>query len=328
MRWIFCVALLSLGCRASLGECNDLELPIVFQTDAAGAVPMYAGQALMVQSCGAGDSICHSANATGPGRRAVPIGFDFDVRPLDRTVCGENTNTADCLEEQARLRTAVQIAFDYRVLSWNEVAQERMPPGGAEPVDPGAARYFSRIANNEGVPGEELAGLDTEEGKELFRNWVACGMPVVGQQGAPSSTTTPGDNCDPTGENEGAYGQCRVAGAPPMPPDPNWNSIYSYLRRDCASSICHGGDAEPIMGEDAMVAYDLIVGGPSSDDQACGDRTLIVPNDVNASLLYEKLAASEEFPPSCGDEMPRGAPAPPDSFLAPIREWINAGANP
>ena len=326
MRWIFCLAVLSMGCRASLGECNDLELPIVFQTEATGAVPMYAGQALMIQSCGSGDGICHSAAATGVDRRAVPIGFDFDVEPLDRTLCGNDTNTEECLAEQARLRTAVQVAFDYRVLSWNEVAEERMPPGGAQPVDPSAAKYFRRVANGTGVPGEELPGLDSEEGKDIFRNWVACGMPVVGHLGEPTSTTTAGENCDPDGE--GAYGQCRIAGTPPMPPEANWASIYSYLRRDCASSICHGADAEPLMGDDLMEAYDAIVGSASSDSQACGERTLIVPNDVDASLLYEKLAASEDSPPSCGDEMPRGAPAPPEAFLALIRAWINAGANP
>lgn len=173
-----------------------------------------------------------------------------------------------------------------------------------------------------------MPGLDSEEGKDIFRNWVACGMPVVGQLGEPTSTTTAGDNCDPEGDAVGAYGQCRVAGTPPMPPDATWGSIYSYLRRDCASSICHGADAEPLMGADLMEAYDAIVGAASSEFQACGERTLIVPNDVAASLLYEKLAASEDSPPSCGDEMPRGAPALPDTFLAPIREWINAGANP
>lgn len=321
--------MLFMGCRASLGECNDLGLSIVYKNDATlGAIPMYGGQALMVQSCGSQNGNCHSAAAEGVGRVAVPVGFDFDVNPLDSAVCGENINSTDCLAEQNRLRTAAQIAFEYRVLSWNEVAEGRMPPGGA--VAPATELYFRSVTPT--GYASPLPGLHTDEGKDIFRNWVACGMPVVGQVGVPGGSVSVGDNCDDEDEDARAYGQCRVGSEPPSPPASTWggdDGIHAFiLNSGCAIDQCHGGDVSPTLSGDPMMAYDAVFGASASDDQDCGGRTLVMANDVEGSLLYEKLAKSEDDPPACGDEMPAGSDALPEEFLMPIREWINAGANP
>ena len=75
---------------------------------------------------------------------------------------------------------------------------------------------------------------------------------------------------------------------------------------------------------DKDTAYMELLG--AAEGNACGgdDTRLIDPDDADASLLLQKLEMDE---PTCGGgSMPLGRALLPDDFVAPIREWIEAGA--
>src|SRR5690606_4708714 len=66
--WIWALAMVgALGCRTDLGECDEAAVRrVVFldtgsSADPRQGIPMYAGQALVVASCGA-DRFCHASS--------------------------------------------------------------------------------------------------------------------------------------------------------------------------------------------------------------------------------------------------------------------------
>lgn len=91
----------------------------------------------------------------------------------------------------------------------------------------------------------------------------------------------------------------------------------------CATSQCHGREQAPAGGLDlrAGTAYGALV-DKKSTAPACSSRTFVVPNDVAASYLVDKLKGT---PGICGSPMPKSGGLAP-SQLALVEGWICNGA--
>lgn len=330
VRFVLCLSLFVISaCRAPLGECDNAALSIVYTQDSTAnrVVPMYDGQALLVESCGAAGGNCHNASATGDLRQGVPLGFDLNLQPYIAGAC-DDPESALCLQEQHRLRSASRISYEYRRLSFSEVEQERMPPT-TPTSDVSSFAFRAYIREQQSLDqATALPSLATDEGKEIVRNWFACGAPVVGRVEIPTSaTTTVGARCD-NDEDTVIYGDC-VTGASVQPVTASWADIHSnfILRNNCASPSCHGGEVEPNL-MNASDAYSNLVGQTSAGNYACGTtETYVVPNNPDASLFFDKINSTTLNPPSCGDPMAQSRTVDySQETLDAIRAWIDAGA--
>ncbi|MBX3246728.1 MAG: hypothetical protein KF901_06040 [Myxococcales bacterium] len=152
---------LSLACAPELGVCDDAAAQRVVYDD--DGLPAYEGQALVHVSCGRA-RFCHSAAAEGADRFGAPAGLDFDVA----IVSGD--------DEPALARLAAgrdQITRRPRAIL-HEVERGTMPPWGRATEIPHADSPRYRRAD-----GARLDYVDSHEGLEALRNWLACGAPVV-----------------------------------------------------------------------------------------------------------------------------------------------------
>jgi hypothetical protein len=311
------------GCRANLGQADeDAAHEVVY--DSAGT-PAYAGQALVIQSCGSG-GFCHSPGIAPEERFGAPAGLDFDLRIAATTVELEEEASQRLLEQHASV-------VAHAPEMWEQVSGLHMPPGGEA-----GAMYRASVSvqferyDDEGVSLGPLPGLDTEEGREILRNWLAMGaeLPVVERT------------------------QPRLRGAAPVVGDvvpscevtcvePSFESIYAQiLVPSCGASRCH---------DNIDSAEDLdLVGAPPSDasradflaflttllDGFSGARAqgsvcrtegwqLLVPGDPESSLLYAKVSA-ESSADVCGSKMPLAGNPLSEQRLCALREWIACGA--
>lgn len=88
-----------------------------------------------------------------------------------------------------------------------------------------------------------------------------------------------------------------------------------------ACIICHTssqGAGGLDLGFTSEMAYLALVNVASTSGN-CGDSVYVVPGDLSACLLYDKLTNT---PPACGAPMPLGGTFAGDTAL--IREWILA----
>ena len=141
------------------GACDPVAARALVYDGGGGAA--YAGQALLNVSCSA--SYCHAAEATGDLRIGAPAGLDFVAFP---------GSTPAQLDELARVHgTVVQWRDDI----WGAITSGEMPPGarGREVIAETSPYRWQRL------DGPELAPLETPEGREIVRNWLACGAPYV-----------------------------------------------------------------------------------------------------------------------------------------------------
>ena len=170
------MTLTAAGCQANLGEC-DIEAarsPIYYDDD---GFPAYPGQAIVEVSCGQG-RYCHSSGIPSDERFGVPVGLELDV--------GIATDEAG-LE---RLRHARRVAFNMRHEMLGLVDGGEMPPGppASDIALAGAPRYRAYV----GTPEEtELPWIGDPEGREVLRNWLACGVQVI--EGTTGESTLVGD---------------------------------------------------------------------------------------------------------------------------------------
>ncbi len=296
---------LVLGCEPELGPC-DVEASLRVVYDESGS-PAYEGQAQMIASCGGG-SFCHSRAAESTERYGAPQGLDYDLRIAE----DELQETVDAL------RLSQALTFEDRHRIWYQVEAGLMPvPGaaGAEVLE--ASPVYSRFDSVTGEP-TPLPGLDTEEGQDLLRNWLACRAPLV-------ERTAPVDDI----ESVGAV----VASRDVTPIEPNWDDIYDRLivGGRCATGPCHD-DSMPagnLAYPDRMGALTAMVGVAAGGADCAGQGDLIVAGDPDASVLIHKLEGRDASgAPVCGARMPdSGARIDPRS-IANIRQWIADGAMP
>jgi len=357
-----------LGCKRDLGECNlDGQTPDGYPIDGPAAfdiayrltdgMPMYEGQALVQSTCGNGQ-FCHAPAAVGADRFGVPAGLDFDVA----LACTGEVRDSSCAQpiescEGGQVDTAYcnrlqqQQENDDQIRHWSGGAIRQLRIGA---MPPGAAGRSVR----EGTPwirasdGTQLPAIDSSEGREIVRNWLACQAPVVARtELAPSESLqlTPCASVD----NE----ICIYNGPVGSLPEPKWSDIYwSLMFPQCV--VCHGpanGNVDqnpdnPLDGQipggasaPALAAMDLtgsntmdttdwpseswsaVVDALAADPGTCaGQGTIVIPNDSGGSLMVQKLRAME----TCGTEMPPagGAQTVSDPLIQVLEDWIDMGA--
>lgn len=149
------VVILPAGCAPEVGECDPEAATQLFYTADEAALPAYGGQALLHASCGAG-SFCHSETAEGAGRYGAPAGTDYDL------------GLAETAEQTELLRRGLARLRRDQAEIWRQVHEDWMPPG--------------EVGAEVGALGPAYQGLPviySPEGKEMVRNWLACGAPVV-----------------------------------------------------------------------------------------------------------------------------------------------------
>ncbi|MBX3246426.1 MAG: hypothetical protein KF901_04515 [Myxococcales bacterium] len=347
------------GCRPDLGECNENAARQVVFLGGSGiddGLPLYAGQAMTQLHCGNG-GFCHSPAATGAGRAGAPAGLDFDVAlacPPDAPCCTEasceayartscnsrpegeraacqmetfETQMARVRRASARLAANQEVVFRYRHDILRTLRDGSMPPGAAgQSVRPSVDYYREFDGASFTNP---LPEADTPEGREIIRNWLACGSPVLEASRNPGAMDQPGARCM---AEDGEVGLCAFRAGAIEPPDPTWNSIYDRIVRPLCLD-CHrpgnpffGPGEQELDYSDRMGALTAML-NVAAEGSACADDgdLLISPGSPMDSVFYTKMTST----PTCGDIMPLGRETGlPDEVLAPIRQWITAGANP
>lgn len=322
------------ACDSVPGTCDDGVARRVVRT--TEGIPAYEGQALVIASCGGGN-FCHSEGIEAEERHGAPAGLDFHIG-LAST--GPEAGDVDRL---ARARTNI---FLNRGNAWGQVSSGAMPPSGeGERVVADGPAYFRDS-------GEPLPAIDTDEGREIFRGWLACGTPVVErtEARADGEGNTVGDtleescrtdaDCTATALPEcGASNVCggctsdavcsgtdtcdSASGACVAPVATTWSAIYAeIIEPRCASAACHGGRSGSLVMTSADGAYANLVGVAAAGNRCRGSGTRVVAGDPAASLLVSKLGPD----PVCGEAMPLGRDALPTQWIDSIRAWIMAGA--
>ncbi|HJL20007.1 MAG TPA: hypothetical protein RMH99_30360 [Sandaracinaceae bacterium LLY-WYZ-13_1] len=302
--------LLALGCQPDLGECDQpAAFELVYTED---GVPAFAGQALMNQSCGGG-GFCHASGIPAEDRYGVPHGLGMDLRPASTTDAPRDGETARLSRDQVTV-------YEQRHEVWGQVDSGRMPPAlpamDREKLAQAAPRY-DRVADD-GVTFEPLPGIDTDEGRAILRNWLACGTPVV-ERTVPRSDAAP-----PVGYVVPA---CRRRCI-----DPTWPAIHeAIVAPRCATAGCHDAETEAgaldLSAGPAALRAQLVDQTPAG--LLCGsasdfaDTPMIAPGDPEGSLLWVKVAPTGD---RCGSTMPLSGAPLSEQALCALREWIAAGA--
>ncbi|MEM9865000.1 MAG: hypothetical protein AAF938_25580 [Myxococcota bacterium] len=317
------------GCRAKLGECDEANLQIAYTLEGA---PMYAGQALMDLYCA---TQCHGSGLTGSAREGAPFGMNLDTVHLDPTVCTPGTlNTDACLLEQRRLATATQIAFDFRDLSWNEIEQDRMPPRGARnfPETDRTNLFLGPLEAGGTVnPSREIPSIREAETRDLIRNWMACGLPIVGVLQPTRNMAEFNQECPESTIPDDSFFQCRFSVEPRMEVEPNFDDIYLFFtEQGCTSSSCHGGD-DPEFPDmrDIDTAFTSLTTENGATPGSCSDRSTpyVDMGSPDDSVLMIKLLAVDSDDVDCGDQMPATRNREfPMGITGGIRDWITMGA--
>lgn len=157
---VFVAALTLSACTVDLGECNDpVARRVVYDPD---GFPAYEGQALVAVSCG-NVFYCHSSAAAPEFRFNATVGFDFDVQ-----LAGDDPEQAE------RLRQARENVLAYRQDIYCEVQEDRMPPFGEATLV-----AHEEVPRYRDADGERLPFVDSFEGLNILRGWLACDAPVV-----------------------------------------------------------------------------------------------------------------------------------------------------
>ncbi|MEC7523900.1 MAG: hypothetical protein VYE22_28725 [Myxococcota bacterium] len=299
--------LLLASCGPDLGPADEAAaLEIVYTPD---GVPAFAGQALMIQSCGAG-GFCHSEDIDAQERFGAPLGLDFDVR------LASTSNEVE-LEAADRLLRNQQRVLSMRGHIWEQVQSGEMPPTGeagrmyAESVN----ERFERIADD-GVTATPLPGLDTEEGRELLRNWLASRTPVI-------------ERSQERVDREPNVTGFTIAACERSCVDPTWPAINAQIiQPSCALGRCHDNSdpagALDLSGSDAEVHARILDAAPEGM-QCVGEVPLLTASMPEMSLMYLKVAAASSDD-VCGSRMPLSGNLLSEQRLCALRAWIQCGA--
>lgn len=269
-----CTALL-LGCRSELGECDMAAASELVY--GRGGLVATKGQAVTHDSCGNG-AFCHSAAAKGAQRHGAPAKMDFDMLPSPRG-----------------LGDIRELGED----AWKLVHSDQMPPPGKASAVLGDGAWLADVERRSGAAA--LPSLSSHEGKAIFRNWLACGAPVVTETRVPAGVQPPQDDFDAGGGT------------------PTWKLIHREIMQPrCATAGCHNAlsAAGGLALEQECDAYAALFEAGS-----CAE-VLVRPSNADGSLLVDKL---ESAAPRCGTTMPPAGPLPAAMRVA-VRAWIEAGA--
>lgn len=268
--WLGAALVFVSACGNDLGPCDPVSAnELVYNRSGQAATK---GQALTQDSCGNG-AFCHASAATGKARYGAPATLDFDMLPTATGI--------------GKLRSMAEE-------SWDLVRDGKMPPSGTASKVVGDGDWLLSATRDPSAP--RLPALSSRQGLSIYRNWLACGAPVVVQG------------------NEGTQGGFTAAGD-----TPTWTEIHTQIMvPQCATAGCHNAQA-PAGGlslEDRCASAEALLARG-----ACGKYN-VVPESADGSFLLEKIATRT---PSCGGAMPPSA-ALPDDMIAAVRAYIEAGA--
>lgn len=193
---------LSSACSPTVGTACDTNAARTVAYDATGT-PAYAGQAMLLTSCAGGGSACHASDATH--RYAAPFGLDFDP------ILADDPRFADEPTGAAHLYGAQRRSHDFRDSIFARVSSGADPPRGiGDEIAPPPYRTFESATDAIGTP---LPSIRSAEGRELLRNWLACGSPVVEATTIPAPVVCASDaDCPVTHRCETSHGQCSDVG--------------------------------------------------------------------------------------------------------------------
>lgn len=251
------------GCLPDLGECDfGQATELVFQDDLASCAsldngrPMYAGQALVMSSCGNGE-YCHASAINADARLGAPVSLDLDV---GLACAGHSCGLAPTAQERerdaaavARLRANQRAVVEHARLILDSVRDGRMPIGGAGSASVRKPPGFRRVPyadptldtvelrwrrdptyttpldscflTVEDMPTDVrshftswplLPDVGSHEGTEILRNWLACGAPVLESTSEPFSGPLPGESCMTSDDANGHVGLCLAGVDPPI----------------------------------------------------------------------------------------------------------------
>ena len=312
----------SAACEPTVGtQCDeDLARTVVYS---ASGRPAYAGQSMFITSCAGGGSFCHADSAMN--RYGAPHGMNFDVILAD-----EARFAGDERAGAAHLYATQLLTHDLRDSIYGQVVSGEMPPGNAGTVT--MAQAYIQYASATDTTGTPVPAVTTAEGREILRNWLACGSPVIEATTDPTPVPCTTDSecmqrrqCDATRSecvNVGAVEPTRSSSTP----TPTWSYLYpAILQPSCATSVCHGTAGTVASGNldlsTSATAHAAMV-GVMANSAACGTR--IVAGNPDTSFLIQKLDGTQSTA-TCGQRMPVGVPLSAEQ-IALFRTWIMNGA--
>ncbi len=307
------------GCN-DLGECNDPaqgRVPVLVGTEV-----MYAGQAIIVKSCAAGS--CHTAMTTPDNRCGVPRGLDFDISPAIAKPDADGGVARISAEDMAQLRKHQRKVFDERHLIWEQVEKDLMPPDGlGESYRRASAGSLIDVSSGDCLATGKLAPITDKQTRELLRNWLACGSPIV-EANVESLTKPVGGT---VGDQFPACGPIE---------DPTFENLYEVVLNTTCVAGCHepdgSGGAEDFDLSSPSVAYANLMGkdgkGMAPTDCPTNDNPMITPNKPEESYFFAKVGGGgdEAGKSICGFLMPLGFDGLPPASLDLVQRWIEAGA--
>ena len=322
------LSLLVVGCEPELEECDEtaaLRLAYLGGASPGSGQVFYEGQAIMQRDCAG--SQCHNHEAEGASRNGAPAGLNYDL-----PIACDLGEASECSEAQTEALAVLvdnrREIYDHAREILGVVRRGEMPPSGFQPD----GEYFRGNAPAVFMPPSgdtPLPGIDTEEGREILRNWLACGSPIIGANRLPvDEGDAPGQACAMRVDEVSA---CVVRHPPLPPPEPTWPSIYEFFSGGNCVSNCHEPGASLFAESnldmsDQAIAYEELLGPAYESGDCAGLGPLVAPGDPDGSLLIQKLEA-QTADDVCGDPMPQNGTPLPAEFIAPIRQWITDGAS-
>lgn len=316
LRLVFASLLVSslVACAPELGECDESALDL-YAVDSEGRV-QYAGQALLHRSCAAG--VCHSSSAKGGDRQGAPRGLDFDL-PVGNVDEYGNPDP-DFVKRIGRSRARIRDHASH-ILKWVEIGA--MPPSGSDVGDAHLPGY-QFVTYDLGRCGFEgsVPSIRTRDGREVLRNWLACGAPVI-------------EANDPmlARFDEGHVGKISpICVDDSIGTEITFDKVFEDVLRPYCAGSCHvpGGTNEKLVFSDVDAAYRSLM-DETPDTSDCSESIaarFVDVDDPDRSYLLHKMSDAE-IPraerPICGDPMPDGEP-PLVLGAAKVRAWIEQGA--
>jgi hypothetical protein len=326
------------GCD-DLGKCDEgaARTPVL-----VGSTVMYAGQAIMVQTCATG---CHASSATGDARVGAPKGLDFDVRPATATG-GLSANGAVNVDPAslANLRARQRKVYDQRYEIWEQVESDYMPPEGKgkafRELSPGTAVTVNADGTGSCTRGEALPSISKGSSQKILKNWLACKAPVVETQSAELTARVAGTAGDQwpqlsctTGGGTGGDGGTDGGVGGDASSSPTFADVFAVLASNNCNS-CHSVDGAP--GQKGFLltpiekAYSTLLGadgkgGKLASGCASTTKPYVTPGKPEESYLLDKIKLTSGA--ICGDPMfgsGLAVSSPADAEI--IRAWIAAGA--
>jgi len=303
------LAFFASGCADDLGACEGSlqgrDTVLVNNT------VVYGGQAIMNRACATG---CHASGASGADRRGVPAGLDFDLLPIDEGEAAgtRKVGTATIVKLKSSqiegLRARQKKIVEHRSLIWQQVQDGLMPPTGM--FD---AVMNNIIASSEKAPcteGKPYSKLPVAQTREVLRNWLACGAPLVETNGSKVDKTRV------AGAAGYQYPVCKKA------PDAviTLESLFKTTLSECGG--CHDGgslSSPPEFLSLTSLAKSL------RTKSVCGKKPFVTPGNPDKSYLLDLLEGPN---PECNHEqMPKGGLGPLSArAIAEVSAWIEAGA--